>query len=149
MKKLSFLSFIMVITISLLSCESDSGDTNNNDNLLIVGKWIPTKIGTILDNGHEQLSEIPNAGKCESDLVEYSSDRSFSHLLYEFQNNKCISNTNKGTWLLKDKMLTAIQNGEDPNLLEVLELNESTLKLKQTLQTGSGLLVFISVYKRQ
>ncbi|PIF53700.1 lipocalin family protein [Flavobacterium sp. 2] len=150
MKKASILFLsALLIALYLSSCNSDnSSDNKENDTALLTGKWVPQKTGTIAENGNESLQEIPNPGKCDSGLLEYSSNGTFSNLRYEFQDNKCVSYNQKGTWSVKDKIITAIYD-DGSTTLEILELNQSTLKLKQTLKTGTTLLVFISVYNRK
>lgn len=141
--------FALLLGISF-SCNSDSSsDDKENDSELLVGKWIPIKNGTILENGNEELHEIPDAEKCGSGFFEYLSDGTFNSLRYEFQDNKCVSYNKKGTWSLKDKILTSNFDNDGTITLEILELNKSTLKIKQTFRTPSILLILIGVYSRK
>ncbi|WP_337968477.1 lipocalin family protein [uncultured Flavobacterium sp.] len=147
MKKPIILFLFALLSGLLFSCNSDSSDKETNTDLLI-GKWIPTQTGTIVESGKESLQDIPNPGKCDTGLFEYLSDGTFTSLRYEFQDNKCVSYNKKGTWSLKDKTLNA--NFDDgPITLEILELNKSTLKLKQSMQFGEIPIVLISVYSRK
>lgn len=147
MKKLSIL-FLSVLTLglSVASCSSD----DDNSSASIEGKWTPVKMGSILD-GKEILVNIPNEGKCDSDIIEFTADAKFTDLTYEYENSKCTSSTDKGTWSLKDKTLTTTYDGDtDLNTFEVTELTKSTLKLKHTEKIdASNSLVMITLFERK
>lgn len=147
MKKLSvlFLS-VMALGLSVASCSSSDDDNSGS----IEGKWTPVKMGSII-NGTEVLVNIPNEGKCDNDIVEYTSDGKFTDLEYEFTNNKCTPSTDKGTWTLKDKTLTTTYDGDtEVNTVEVLELTKSTLKVKYSEKIdASNSLILITLFERK
>lgn len=147
MKKLSIL-FVSVLTLglSLTSCSSD----DDNNNASIGGKWTPVKMGSIL-NGQEILVAIPNEGKCDSDVFEYTADGKFTDLSYEFSNNKCEASTDKGTWSLKDKVLSITYDGDtEVNKVEILELTKSSLKVKYTEKLDENNdMIIITLFERK
>lgn len=147
MKKLSIL-FLSVLTLGLAATSCSSDDDENNAS--IEGKWTPVKMGSIVD-GKELLVAIPNDGKCENDIIEYTADGKFSDTSYEFYNDKCNASTDKGTWTLKDKVLTTTYDGEtDVYTEEVLEINNSSLKLKTTEKIDdNNTMVLITLYERK
>lgn len=146
MKKLSIL-FVSVLTLGLAVTSCSSDDDNNGS---IEGKWAPVKMGSVV-NGQEILVNIPNEGKCDSDIIEFTSDAKFTDITYEFNNNKCESSTDKGTWSLKDKTLTTIYNGDtESNAFEVLELTKSTLKLKYVEKIDdTNSMITITLFERK
>lgn len=146
MKKLSIL-FASVLTLGLAVTSCSSDDDNNGS---IEGKWAPVKMGSVV-NGQEILVNIPNEGKCDSDIIEFTSDAKFTDITYEFNNNKCESSTDKGTWSLKDKTLTTIYDGDtESNAFEVLELTKSTLKLKYVEKIDdTNSMITITLFERK
>lgn len=146
MKKLSIL-FLSVLTfgLSVTSCSSDDDNSGS-----IEGKWTPVKIGSVL-NGQEILVNIPNDGKCDRNITEFTSDGKFNDIEYEFYNDKCNASTDKGTWSLKDNILTTIYDGDtEVNKVQVLELTKSTLKVKYLESTDpSNSIVMITLYERR
>ncbi|MGN7810063.1 lipocalin family protein [Flavobacterium johnsoniae] len=146
MKKLSIL-FVSVLTLGLAVTSCSSDDDNNGS---IEGKWAPVKMGSVV-NGQEILVNIPNEGKCDSDIIEFTSDAKFTDITYEFNNNKCESSTDKGTWSLKDKTLTTIYDGDtESNAFEVLELTKSTLKLKYVEKIDdTNSMITITLFERK
>jgi len=146
MKKLSIL-FVSVLTLGLavVSCSSD-----DDNNASIEGKWTPVKMGSIV-NGKELLVAIPKEGNCDSDITEYTADGKFNELSYEFYDNKCTASNDKGTWSLKDKILTTKYDDDtDVYTEEVLELTQSSLKLKTTEKIDdTNTMVLITLYERK
>ncbi|KQB38279.1 Lipocalin 4 domain containing protein [Flavobacterium aquidurense] len=146
MKKLSIL-FLSVLTLGLASVSCSSDDDNSGS---IEGKWAPVKMGSVV-NGQEVLVNIPNEGKCDSDYIEYTSGGKFTELEYEFQNNKCTPLTDKGTWTLKDKILSTTYDGEtEVNTVEIMELNKSSLKVKYTEKIDdTNSMIIITLFERK
>ncbi|MCD0468428.1 lipocalin family protein [Flavobacterium sp. JAS] len=146
MKKLSIL-FLSVLTFGFTVTSCNSDDDNSGS---IEGKWTPVKMGSVL-NGQEILVNIPNDGKCDNDIIEYTTDGKFTDLSYEFFDNKCTSSTDKGTWSLKDKVLSTTYDGDtEVNTVEVLELTKSTLKVKYTEKVdASNSVVMITLFERK
>lgn len=146
MKKLSIL-FLSVLTLGLAVTSCSSDDDNGGS---IEGKWTPVKMGSVV-NGQEVLVAIPNEGKCDSDIIEYTADGKFTDLYYEFNGTKCESFTDKGTWSLKDKVLSTTYDGDtDVYTEEVLELTKSSLKLKTTEKIDdNNTMVLITLYERK
>lgn len=136
----------MALGLSMTSCSSDDKNSSGS----IEGKWTPVKMGTILA-GQEILSDIPNEGKCDSDIMEFIAGGKFTDLTYEFFNKKCTSSTDNGTWSLKDKTLTTTYDGDtEVNTFEVMELTKSTLKIKQTEKVdASNSVTLITLFSRK
>ncbi|KQO34697.1 hypothetical protein ASF10_03015 [Flavobacterium sp. Leaf82] len=146
MKKLSIL-FLSVLALGLASVSCSSDDDNSGS---IEGKWTPVKMGSVV-NGQEVLVNIPNDGKCDNNTIEYISGGKFTDIEYEFENNKCTPLTDKGTWTLKDNILSTIYDGEtEVNTVEVLELTKSTLKVKYTEKIdNTNSLIMITLLERK
>lgn len=135
MKKLSIL-FLSVLTIGLISASCSSNDDNgNNDNsdkeALIVGNWELTKQGNIL-NGVQLLLPITKEGGCNNDVITYLENEKYTELQYEYENSKCKTYNNDGTWSKTDKILTSKDILGNITTYEILELSNTTLRLKRT-----------------
>lgn len=140
MKKITIL-FLSVLTLglSVASCSSD-----DDENTSIVGKWELIKEGTVI-SGQEVIGDVEN-GTCGGDITEYLADGSFNEQTFFSEDSKCESETDKGTYTVKEKTLNMKYEGDTSgDNSEILELNGSTLKLKYV----EGDFVHIYVYKRK
>jgi hypothetical protein len=146
MKKLSIL-FLSVLTLGLAVTSCSSDDDNGGS---IEGKWTPVKMGSVVD-GKELLVNIPNDGKCDTDVIEFTADGKFTEVSYEFSIDKCEASTDKGTWSLKDKVLSTTYDGDtDVYTEEVLEITKSSLKLKTTEKIDdTNTMILITLYERK
>ncbi|RED25494.1 lipocalin-like protein [Flavobacterium cutihirudinis] len=144
MKKISIL-FLSVLALSLavVSC-------NDNDDEIqsIEGKWVPVKLGKIVD-GKEVLSDYPNEHNCESDVMEFTNDSKFTDLMHLFADNNCMAVTAKGTWLLNEKHLTLTYEDQQINNIEILELTKSVLKIKYTGKSDEAHMFVITIFERK
>lgn len=131
MKKINLLLTI-ILGITIFSCSSDDNDANENNSNLI-GTWYG--ISSTL-NGN-------NSGIPDNSTLKFTSDNRVEFIYGGFGNNgEDISEF--GNWTENGNTLTITWDNSDPNLenyvLEILELNESTLKW-QTEITGEGTLI--------
>lgn len=131
MKKLNLLLTI-ILGITILSCSSDDENSNGNYSDLI-GTWY----------GISSTFNGNNAGIPDNSIVKFTSDNRVEFIYEGFGNNgEDISEF--GDWTENGNTLTITWEDSDPGLenyvLEILELNESTLKW-QTEITGEGTLI--------
>lgn len=131
MKKLNLLLTI-ILGITILACSSDDSDDNGNNSNLI-GTWY----------GISSTFNGNNSGIPDNSILKFTSDNRVEFIYEGFGNNgEDISEF--GDWTENGNTLTITWDDSDPGLenyvLEILELNESTLKW-QTEITGEGTLI--------
>jgi len=131
MKKLNLLLTI-ILGITILSCTSDD-ENNNGNNSNLLGTWY----------GISSTLNGVNSGTPDSNILKFTSDNRVEFIYENFGNgNEDISEF--GDWLENGNTLTIAWDDSDAGLenydLEILELNESTLKW-QTEITGVGTLI--------
>lgn len=128
MKKLSVLFFSLFAVATITSCSNDDDKSAS-----IEGKWEISKEGETL----ETLKAANNNGGCGFENIELLKGGTFKHTDFEYYNSECETYTGKGTWSRKDKILTVKNDGEnDITEYEIIELTDSTLKLKETDEEG-------------
>ncbi|MBZ9788203.1 hypothetical protein LB456_12105 [Psychroflexus sp. CAK57W] len=128
MKKLNLL-FIVILGVTFISCSSDDRDENRNNNNLI-GTWYG-----VSTNGN--ISRVP-----DNNIVKFTSDNRVQFIYEGFGiDGEDISEF--GNWNKSELTLTITWDESDSGLenyvLEILELNESTLRWKTEI-TGEGVL---------
>lgn len=120
MKKnyLKFLSVLMICCIScgFLSCSDDDDNNDGTSNSKLIGKWQLTNV-KILTN------DVPNTYQpCDyEDWIAYNADGSITSY------DACDGTTGKGTWEVKDNILTEKSSSFLPVESEIKELTDDKL----------------------
>lgn len=131
MKKLNLLLTIFIGIIILSCSSSDENDNENNDDL--IGTWYG--ISSTL-NGN-------NSGIPDNSILRFTSDNRVE-FVYENSGNNGEDISEFGDWTKNENLLTINWDDSDPGLenyiLEILELNESTLKWRTEIN-GEGTLI--------
>ncbi|PKP25121.1 MAG: hypothetical protein CVU03_09415 [Bacteroidetes bacterium HGW-Bacteroidetes-2] len=145
MKKL-FVLFVFAASAMFVSCSSD--DDNGGNEEKIIGKWEFTQEGTIV-NGQEILLPYENeAPECGIDSVEFNTNNSFISFIYFLDfNDECDSDVETGTYLISENNLIITADGET-TVLEIITLNNSTLKVQVTEEFEGKTFVFITVLEK-
>lgn len=145
MKKL-FVLFVFAASAMFVSCSSD--DDNGGNEEKIIGKWEFTQDGTIVD-GQEILVPYENeAPECGKDFVEFRTNNTARQVEFFLDfNEECDSDTVNATYSISGKNIT-ITSGGETGTLEILTLNNTTLKIKSTEEFGGETFIFISVLKK-
>jgi hypothetical protein len=139
MKRLSIL-FLSVMTLGL-SISGCSNDDENNAS--IEGKWELAKVGTVV-SGKELLIDIPTfPNKCGKDYLDFVkggvlNDYSFS----DSDSEDCTKPVETAVWTVSAKKLNIKYNIGSNADYEILELSNSTLKIKETDQEGVYILLY-------
>lgn len=145
MKKL-FVLFVFAASAMFVSCSSD--DDNGGNEEKIIGKWEFTQEGTIVD-GQEILLPYENeAPQCGKDSIEFNTDNSVINVFYFLDfNDECDSETETGIYSISENTLTITTGGESA-VVEIITLNNSTLKVQVTEEFEGETFVFITVLEK-
>lgn len=145
MKKLTvlFLS-AMTLGLSVSSCSSDDDDKKSAS---IEGKWEITKAGLIV-GGQEALADYENEGGCTIPTMQYNADGKFIDITSEYWDSQCSTYQETGTYK-KDGNTLTLKYDDDEAKLDILELTESTLKVKMTYSEEGMSITAVSVYKKK
>jgi hypothetical protein len=126
MKKTSLL--LGAIFMILMSCSSD--DDNGNSDVSIIGIW----------NGTSSTYNGNNAGIPDNNIVKFTSDNR-TEFVYEGFGNNGEDISEFGSWTKNGNNLTITWDEADGGLgtysLEILELNDTTLKWKTNVDGGT------------
>lgn len=145
MKKLSII-FVSLLTLGLTvtSCNKD-----DDDEASIEGKWEATQFGNVIE-GKELLLPVTNEGGCANDIIEITNDGKYKMTSSEFIDSKCSSSTDTGTWAKSDNTLKFTDDeSKEVDSVEILELSDSTLKIKYTDTEDGATIINIEVYTRK
>lgn len=139
MKKL--LLFVSVLTLGLTSCSSDD-DSSSSDS--IEGTWEWSKEGTIV-NGEEFLYDYDHFCDNKKDYVQILSGGVIKEVWYE---TDCTEDVWQANWSRNGNTLT-VTDGTDSVSGEILELTNTTLKLKYTETFDGTTYINVDVYTRR
>lgn len=144
MKKINLLFLSLLSLATITSCSND----DDNSSASIEAKWELYQEGETLST----LETINNS--CGLEVLEiksggtfkitgyYSSDVTINAAKNVAENKStCHEYTEEGTWSKKDNKLT-VKNGDDINEFEIIELTDSSLKLKETDEEGIWYIIF-------
>ncbi len=136
MKKFNLLFLSLFALATITSCNNDDDD---NSSASIEGKWQISLEGETLAT----LVAAENEGSCGFDITEFSQAGTYKVTDFYSTGSACTSETETGTWIKKDNTLT-IKNGDNETIvLQILELSDSTLKIKSTDAEGDWIEVYI------
>ncbi|MFC4740717.1 lipocalin family protein [Flavobacterium ponti] len=124
MKKLLILFLLASVTIVSCNKDDDSGSGS------IEGNWEFSKYGGIL-SGQEFLVDYEHTPGCNKDFIEIKSGGAIvDHYFYD-DGDGCYEESETGTWVKDGNSFLATYSGYTEGG-EILELNNTTLKVKAT-----------------
>jgi hypothetical protein len=148
MKKLLLL--VSVLTLGFTACNKDDEtvvqptDTNGT----LEGRWEFLQQGSIV-NGQELLNNYDHEEGCTKDFSEFLTGGGFINYDYYSSANgtNCNESVGSGSWTRSGNMLTVTTSG-NTETVEIMTLNATTLKIKNTEQNGATTSVTVIVFKR-
>jgi Lipocalin-like domain len=118
-----------LIVLTLFSC-SKNDDKKTEETNLIIGKWIFSKKGSIV-NGQEVLTDYNHTSGCSKDYLEIKADGTGSYYFYESNVSPCLLSTpDNFTWVKKDNNNYTFTDAPDSSNIEILSLTANELKIK-------------------
>jgi hypothetical protein len=117
---------VSVLVFGLTSC-SKNDDSTTSQTASIEGKWQYTKVGTI-SNNQEVLTDYQHTLGCTKDYIEILPTSILK--IHEFDNSNCQETIKTGTWNRSNNALVVMFPGEPNTNGEILELTNTTLKVK-------------------
>ena len=139
---LKLTALFLLVTLSFTSCnksDDNGGGTSGN----IVAKWNFSKIGSII-NGQEVLTDYPNEAGCAKDNTQFKADGTEVSTQY---NSSCVASTSSGTYTKSGDTLTVTEGG-DTTTATILQLDDTTLKIKETETSGGTTTTYIVVFTK-
>ena len=136
-------TFFLILTIGLMvNCSSD--DNSDSDNLSndIVGTW---ELISLTVNELEFLDDA----SC-FDRLTFTATTVQSKEYYDYEDGEgCVLDyiSEAGTYNISANMLTVNIEGETI-VFEIVELNESTLRLKSSLEEDGIIIIFFQTFRR-
>ena len=136
-------TFFLILTIGLMvNCSSD--DNSDSDNLSndIVGTW---ELISLTVNELEFLDDA----SC-FDRLTFTATTVQSKEYYDYEDGEgCVLDyiSESGTYSISANMLTVNIEGETI-AFEIVELNESTLRLKSSLEEDGTTIIFFQTFRR-
>ncbi len=138
MFKLRSLSVLATVVFVGLSSCSSSNDSTPEATPQIEGTWQFTKDGTITNN-QEILNNYEHTAGCTKDYLEIFAANIIKD--HYFDNPNCQETIDTGAWTRNNNALTFVyQNGTTVNA-EIMQLTNTTLKLKFVLSGNTNLVV--------
>lgn len=138
MKKLKVLFLSLLALTTIVSCSKDD-DNDSSTSASIEGKWEFTHEGETLTS----LDPAESEGNCGLDIYEYISGGAFKETDYYMNNEACTSDNDTGTWSKNGNTLTKnYTNDDEPITYEIIELSQTTLKLKEMDEEGTWYTVY-------
>lgn len=135
MKKLNVLFLSLLALGTIVSCNNDD---DNDSSATIEGKWQITQEGESLTT----LTPAENDGSCGLDIVEFFQGGVYKVDGFDYEDSECIPYTDGGTWTKKDNSVTIKDTDGESTVYEILELTNSTLKVKSTDVEGTWIEVY-------
>lgn len=136
-----FIFILNILMIGFVSC------SKNDDNETVVaptieGKWQFTKEGEI-NNNQEILTDYQHTSGCTKDYTEFLSGSVIKD--HYFDNPNCQETIDTGAWSKNNNNLTLTYPGQSTVNLEIVELTNTTLKVKILSINPVGLVVFTRI----
>ena len=138
LKKLFFISTVFILGLSSCSNDSNSGNVAAS----IVGKWQFTKEGEITNN-QEVLDDYQHTSGCTKDFTEILTGNIFKQHL--FDNPDCQETIDTGTWTRNNSSLVLTYPNPPIINAEILELTNTTLKVKYVFSGVTKVIVFTRI----
>jgi Lipocalin-like domain len=118
-------TILSTLIFGLNSCSKN--DSTREQVASIEGKWQYSKTGTITNN-EELLTDYQHTPGCTKDYIEILASNILKS--HEFTNSDCQEVTKTGTWNRSNNTLVVTYPDEPNNNGEILELTNTTLKVK-------------------
>ena len=141
MKNISFLFLALICLVSISSCRKDSGEPDNQNEKMIVGKnW---KLTAYTEDGDDVFFELYDA--CERDNIEtFFADKTFK---IDEGATKCDPSdpqtSASGNWSISGNKLTLSAPGLSLQFVTtIIALNSTTLKYSLINPFGGETLIF-------
>lgn len=138
MKKIIIL-LVSIITISLVAVSCNKDD---NDNDLIDGKWIFSKVGYEGYTGGDMLTDYEHTAGCNKDYLVVTSGGQISFFSYEKEGSVCSESIDTGTWVKNGNTISISFGGVVFLEAEIINLTNSELKIRD-IEDG-----YITVFTR-
>jgi|GEM_PF-783604 len=138
MFKLKSLSLLATVVFVGLSSCSSSSDSSPEVAPQVEGTWQFTKEGTIVNN-QEIINDYEHTAGCTKDYLEIFAANIIKD--HYFDNPNCQETIDTGAWTKNNNALTFVyQNGTTVNA-EIMQLTNTTMKLKFVLSGTTNLLI--------
>jgi len=136
--------FLLLSTLFLgfSSCSKDDDTTQTTDTISIEGKWQFTREGEITNN-QEVLVDYQHTTGCTKDYIEFLSGNVIKD--HYFDNPNCRETIDTGTWNKNNNSVVLTYPNQPNTNLEILELTNTTLKVKFVLAGVTNLVVFTRI----
>jgi len=141
MKKFTKMFFILTIGL-LVSCSSDDSSSSDSFKTDIIGTW---ELSSLTANGFELIENTDCL-----DRLAFTSSTVISSEYYDYEDgNGCIldDESDAGSYTINGDMLTGTVDGETVTF-EIIELNETILKLKGTVTEDGVIYTFLQTLNR-
>ncbi len=133
--------FIPLLVLSLYSCSKDD-DSNLITNSPLEGKWQFTKEGTITNN-REVLNNYQHTTGCTKDYIELLTGNIVKD--HYFDNPDCQETIDTGNWSRNNNSLVLTYSGESTVSAQILELNQTTLKVSFFISGEKHVVIFTRI----
>ena len=138
MKKLVL--FAAVLALGFTSCSKDDDDNGAE----LAGKWEYSEDG-ISVLGQEIFTPYEHTTGCAKDYRVFDATTSIDH---EFYGSTCQEGIDTNTYTRTGNKIVMTVDGQ-VSTEEIVQLSNSTLKLKETMTEGGQTIVLYTVYKRK
>ena len=139
MKKLVL--FAAILALGVTSCSKDDDDNKQAE---LVGKWEYAQEGSYI-MGQEFLTAYQHAAGCTKDFMVLTASTVVEH---NFDGPQCTEDIYTDTYTRNGNTLTLMIDGE-AQLAEIVQLDNSTLKIKTTETFEGQTIGFVTVYTRK
>lgn len=125
------LFFVSILSVVMFSVSCDDDDDNNVPPApSLVGTWIYSKEGTIVD-GTEVLIDYQHTAGCAKDQTTFSSTGVITDVYYDSTDTPCEQFTDEGTYTVSGSTITVNVDGINVTG-EIVTLTATELKIKST-----------------
>ncbi len=141
--------FILLLTFSFFSCSNNDENSNTTPtNESLIGKWEYFQVnsfpvGTTI-TGNETLVNWPHACSTKKDFMQFYSGGSLKIALY---NSACMEDSGVINYVKTDVFIDIIENNITVEEWEIIELSNTTLKVKEVINSESEELMVLSFKK--
>lgn len=133
---------LMVAGFAFTSCSDDDSDGGSGQASLN-GRWFYAKEG-VSAMGIESLNDWNHEPGCIKDNVEFAANGVFNETYYY---EDCDEDKDTGTWSTTGNKLT-VSSGGSSSVVEIVELTENILKIRQAQSVGDNTIYDVQVYTR-
>lgn len=141
MKKLVL--FVSVLALGLTSCSKD--DDGGGTSASLEGKWEFSKEG-VAANGQEALTDYDHTEGCPKDYLQIGATTVVDHSFFK-DGEDCVDETSSTTYSRSGNTLTITEGGQTYTS-EIMVLDGSTLKIKDSETVGGQTFDYITVFTR-